>query len=342
MPTIPLVALKIAPATVDTPPSSQPSTPAIPSSIALFPFAAAPAQVAQSAPLAPAEKSSISIPRSAACAVAQPAQSAVKDFPTPSAVLSQPRTEAPSIPTPSATQVFAGIEGSGPPAQESLAWPIHFLRFRFFNRDRELQQNEELRQFDRYKEPKSRIRKMPLWGIRLLQWLYPEFAISTQPQPPNQQPAYTQQTQFQTKPAISWDMQLIHRLYPEITFLRHRKPLSAPPDRRQARRLPTPGLVAYYFTGGPPRAHKLGNISVTGFYMHTDERWMPGTVIRMTLQMIDAKGEHPAESITVHSRVVRWGPDGEGFEFVLSGLPDEPVPLSYRRAKHTNHRHRID
>ncbi len=30
----------------------------------------------------------------------------------------------------------------------------------------------------------------------------------------------------------------------------------------------------------------------------------------------------PLDSITVLSRVVRWGPDGGGFEFVFPGLKD--------------------
>jgi hypothetical protein len=93
-------------------------------------------------------------------------------------------------------------------------------------------------------------------------------------------------------------------------------------DRRRAMRLPTPDLVAYFFTGGAPVAHSLQDISITGFYMQTDERWIPGTIIRMTLQRPSARGNDPGDALTVHSRVVRWGHDGGGFEFVLSGFLD--------------------
>jgi hypothetical protein len=72
--------------------------------------------------------------------------------------------------------------------------------------------------------------------------------------------------------------------------------------------------------------------------MHTEERWMPGTIIRMTLQLIDTKGEDPTDTITVHSRVVRWGPDGEGFEFVLAGFLDEPLPISYSKSSGSRQR----
>lgn len=104
------------------------------------------------------------------------------------------------------------------------------------------------------------------------------------------------------------------------------KPPPPPPnhvrDRRRAYRLSKPDLVAYYFTGGPPHAHRIENISVTGCYMHSDDLWMPGTIIRMTLQKIGTRGEKRGETITVHSRLVRLGAKGGAFEFVLSGFLD--------------------
>ncbi|HTB95885.1 MAG TPA: hypothetical protein VK716_02680 [Terracidiphilus sp.] len=105
-------------------------------------------------------------------------------------------------------------------------------------------------------------------------------------------------------------------LFPDLNIDRPKEN----PDRRRAMRLPTPDLVAYFFTGGAPVAHSLHDISVTGFYMQTDERWIPGTIIRMTLQRPSARGVEPGDALTVHSRVVRWGQDGGGFEFVLSGF----------------------
>jgi hypothetical protein len=89
-------------------------------------------------------------------------------------------------------------------------------------------------------------------------------------------------------------------------------------QKRQERRAPrinAPRLVAYYYAGGPSAPHEIKNISTLGFYMVTDERWMPGTVIRVTLQSLDSNGNFP-DSVTVFSRVVYWGADGGGFEFV--------------------------
>jgi Flp pilus assembly protein TadG len=86
-------------------------------------------------------------------------------------------------------------------------------------------------------------------------------------------------------------------------------------DNRKAPRAESPLLVAYYWDGAVPMAHKIKNISTTGFYLLTKERWHPGTVITMTLQRSDAiaSADH---YISVMSKVVRLGQDGVGFIFV--------------------------
>src|SRR5208283_4114474 len=89
-------------------------------------------------------------------------------------------------------------------------------------------------------------------------------------------------------------------------------------DRRRAPRQPMPGLVAYYWTGSTPRAYQIADISISGFYVLTEERWFPGTMVLMTLQRTDSAGKNLDDSIAVQSRVVRWGSDGLGLAFVLS------------------------
>jgi hypothetical protein len=89
------------------------------------------------------------------------------------------------------------------------------------------------------------------------------------------------------------------------------------PDPRRAVRKHVNGLVAHFFTGGVPHAHEIRDVSASGLFVVTAERWYPGTVIRMTLTRAEG-GQTPAErSITVHARAVRWGNDGVGLEFVL-------------------------
>jgi hypothetical protein len=55
---------------------------------------------------------------------------------------------------------------------------------------------------------------------------------------------------------------------------------------------------------------------MSGMYLLTDDRWMPGTMIQMTLQKPCARGERK-QSINVLSRIVRRGSDGVAIEFIM-------------------------
>lgn len=120
------------------------------------------------------------------------------------------------------------------------------------------------------------------------------------------------------KRKYSWKIHVLRWLFPELVIHEAQRPR----DRRRADRQSLPGLIAYFFTGGAPEPRRIRNISVTGFYLQTEDRWMPGTVVRMTLQKLGSKGDDPSDTITVNSRIVRWGPDGEGFEFILTDLEE--------------------
>ena len=137
-------------------------------------------------------------------------------------------------------------------------------------------------------------------------------------QAPAELPHYRDYAAPAAKQKLPWSVRLLRWLFPHLIIQEPERP----PDRRRADRQALPGLIAYYFTGGTPEPQRIGNISVTGFYLHTDERWMPGTVVRMTLQRVGTKGDDPADTITVNSRIVRWGSDGEGFEFILTDLEE--------------------
>jgi hypothetical protein len=128
-----------------------------------------------------------------------------------------------------------------------------------------------------------------------------ESAIVPEPQAPVEQPA----AKPGGKSAKSQRGWLDRWLHPE------------PPEPRQASREPLAGLVAHFFTGGAPQAHEIRDVSATGLFVVTTERWYPGTLIRMTLSKPDV-GQAPSErSITINARSVRWGNDGVGLEFVV-------------------------
>jgi hypothetical protein len=99
-------------------------------------------------------------------------------------------------------------------------------------------------------------------------------------------------------------------------YLRFLRWLFPEVNQRRSKRYPTSNLVAYYWTGGAPFSFQVGDISATGVFLLTKERWAPGTLIQMTLQPQSGKVSND-NSICVLSEVVRWGENGSGFNFVL-------------------------
>ena len=105
---------------------------------------------------------------------------------------------------------------------------------------------------------------------------------------------------------------------------RHKKPKNwfekllapDPSDPRKSPREELPWLGAYFFTGGKPMAYPIRDISAVGVYVLTEERFYPGTVLRITL--VDRRRPTPNRSFTVNAKVVRPAKDGVGLEFVLN------------------------
>jgi uncharacterized membrane protein (UPF0127 family) len=89
------------------------------------------------------------------------------------------------------------------------------------------------------------------------------------------------------------------------------------PDPRKAPREQFEGLTAFYWTGASPQAHAIRDISSTGIYIITEERWYPGTLVLMTLTTNGGDDKTDERSIVIQSRAVRWGSDGVGLKFVL-------------------------
>ena len=104
-----------------------------------------------------------------------------------------------------------------------------------------------------------------------------------------------------------------------------------PNDPRVGLRRKTPPLVAYFWDGGCPVAHPVKNISPTGFYLETTERWLLGTLVMMTLQRTGIDPSLANCALIVMSKVIRHADDGVGFSFILVDSPAsarQPGPVS--------------
>ena len=91
-------------------------------------------------------------------------------------------------------------------------------------------------------------------------------------------------------------------------------------DRRSAPRNRWPHLEAFDTEGNSVVAHAVRDISTTGIYLITDERWPLGTRVRMSLQRTNGFDDASMIPTTVELRVSRWGADGVGLEFVTADV----------------------
>jgi hypothetical protein len=89
-------------------------------------------------------------------------------------------------------------------------------------------------------------------------------------------------------------------------------------DRRRDARKLSPPLMAFYWDGGIPVPHSVPDISRTGLFLKTPDRWHPRTLLRVTLQRRAQDPLEPEETITVQCRVVRAGHEGVGMAFMLA------------------------
>lgn len=98
-------------------------------------------------------------------------------------------------------------------------------------------------------------------------------------------------------------------------------------ERRNAERHNGPQLLAYYWTGANSTPRTVRDISSSGIYIVTDDRWYPGTLLMVTLQksIEDADARSP-RSVCVQSKVVRSGSDGVGFAFLLPAAAQSRNP----------------
>ena len=86
---------------------------------------------------------------------------------------------------------------------------------------------------------------------------------------------------------------------------------------QRAERRAVPGLEAIHWTGSSPGLDIVRNISATGMYLVTRERWPQGEVNPIRLVYPELADDNPDRQVTLQTKAVRWGEDGMGLNFVL-------------------------
>ena len=99
-------------------------------------------------------------------------------------------------------------------------------------------------------------------------------------------------------------------------------------EPRRAPRGLEPEVIVHYWDGSVPDARHVRDISDSGAYIYTPERWYLGTIIRILLQgypkSIREDGTTvPTSSICIPARVVRHGTDGIAVEFIFQDEEEE-------------------
>jgi hypothetical protein len=94
------------------------------------------------------------------------------------------------------------------------------------------------------------------------------------------------------------------------------------PEADRAQRKLVNQFAAYRWDGAALAQDAVRDISSSGLYLVTRERWQTGTILTLTLQREGAFDLDPARRITTQAKVVRSGPDGVGLSFLWS--KDDP------------------
>lgn len=98
-------------------------------------------------------------------------------------------------------------------------------------------------------------------------------------------------------------------------------------DQRIATRFPGGSAVVYYWDGSVPHPHPIRDISQSGVFVYTSERWYIGTMLHLTIDVVtertvDGSQSEVTESMKVWSKVIWHGEDGVGFQFII-GKPED-------------------
>jgi PilZ domain len=87
-------------------------------------------------------------------------------------------------------------------------------------------------------------------------------------------------------------------------------------ERRRDDRLSAPDLEVSFWSETEPTRASIKDISNTGVYVVTNERWLPGTDVSLTFESKSPVDSRERPSVQLEARSVRHGEDGVGLTFV--------------------------
>ena len=87
--------------------------------------------------------------------------------------------------------------------------------------------------------------------------------------------------------------------------------------KKRAERRASPALAAYHWDGSIPRQNRVVNISSSGAYLATEQRWNPGDVVSLTLQRRGPLARTPEHRFALPARTVRRDRYGVGVSFLM-------------------------
>jgi hypothetical protein len=105
------------------------------------------------------------------------------------------------------------------------------------------------------------------------------------------------------------------------------------PEKPRAERRTRLGLTAWQTNNPASQPSTIKNISSTGIYLLTDERWPVDELIPLTIELQGLPENRAEDRIPVQVRVARHGEDGIGLAFVLpAGLDRDLLEVLVRNA----------
>jgi len=98
----------------------------------------------------------------------------------------------------------------------------------------------------------------------------------------------------------------------------------SPQFQKRAARFSHPEITAYYWDGGVPAGKAVKDVSMSGAYLLTTERWYIGTIVTLTLEELSSD-DRDSQSVSIPSRIVRHGADGVGLAFMMRAGEDQAL-----------------